>query len=673
MSESTSHLLRLNADIWSLIAPFLEQGDVIRLLSTGNATLTDRIRHGAQDLDLVWSIGRFMDLDEVLGTCSRLNTVRSLIFAPKIIYMRYWTPIKWPLLPSTLVRLRLTFSCSFALLRESTSLATYCPSLIDLYLCESYATRTAGLDLRWLPRSLISLQLEMPFGVPAMVVLDHFPSLPPSLETLALDLELLPRSQADMDALLTGDIQYSEEEEGEDFVERSSSDEDEEYSPMISFPALPASLTHLRIKSTDPETTWHLDAAKLPKSLRLINLGWSIYANADRSLETSIFDMIHAKECLPHLTELHAPELEIEADQIVNLIPDSVTSLALTMTGDGFDQSVIDTAAKFLSSRLVFFKWKDSQQMDDAIFGGRFEFPKLTHLLSYPSPAPEGYKIPDSVTEIQFCPTELPVLPPLLKSLKSYRGDIPQQFNHVLQRLNLIESVLTPEAAERLPPTLEILTAKMTNDSWLTLMKLIRQPSRLPNLRKIQSSAELNIRLLSELPNQLTSLDFCLELDLSTPNDTTLVSIQNLTKMTHLSLHLPRVRCPVEFVALLNHVPQNLETLEINCCLVLNREWPVKLPPKLFTLFYSCTRPYGTPEPHKEEEGKAVQNSSSFELPGSLAYLGTSTSPFPWDYKELPPQLSVFSVGKEPVYHQYENSILPPPHLPNSTLSRPWI
>ena len=656
MSESTSHLLRLNADIWSLIAPFLEQGDVIRLLSTGNATLTDRIRHGAQDLDLVWSIGRFMDLDEVLGTCSRLNTVRSLIFAPKIIYMRYWTPIKWPLLPSTLVRLRLTFSCSFALLRESTSLATYCPSLIDLYLCESYATRTAGLDLRWLPRSLISLQLEMPFGVPAMVVLDHFSCLPPSLETLTIDLELLPRSQADMDAL-----------PAKDFVMRSSSAA--EYSP-ISFPALPASLTHFRMLAMDSGTIWHLDAAKLPKSLRLINLAWSIYANADRSLEKSIFDLTHAKECLPHLTELNAPELEIEADQIVNLIPDSVTSLALTMTGDGFDQSVIDTAAKFLSSRLVFFKWTDSHQMDDAIFGGQLEFPKLTQLYSYPSPAPKGYKIPDSVTEFQCCPSQIPVLPPLLKY---FRGDIPQQFNHVLQRLDIYHGALTTEAAERLPPTLETLTAKMTNDSWLTLMKLIRQPSRLPNLRKIQSSAELNIRLLSELPNQLTSLDFCLELDLSTPNDTTLVSIQNLTKMTHLSLHLPRVRCPVEFVALLNHVPQNLETLEINCCLVLNREWPVKLPPKLFTLFYSCTRPYGTPEPHKEEEGKAVQNSSSFELPRSLAYLGSRTSPFPWDYKELPPQLSVLLVDREePVYNRYENSILPPPHLPNSTLSRPW-
>lgn len=696
---STAPVLRLSADVWTLVSPFFGEGDVIRLISTGNTAFTERIRLGAHELKLSWCIARYMDLNEVFSATRRLHTARSLSFCQGDPNTLYWLPINWGALPSTLRGLDLSFPRAMLILRTRGYIASLCPGLESLSL-SSDRTRADAVDLRDLPPRLTKLSLNCE---EAGFVLDHLLELPSDLETLKLHFDPLAHSCAEFEEIInpspvtddmtaSGDGDDESDEDGAetyDGAENGAANNDDSLDALhdskLLLPALPESVTSLTLYSN--YRSWHLDCATLPKSLVMLNL-WCVdrgcVGRAGSSRHSSI-DFRAAAQCLPHLRHIRAPSIEITVKQIIEQIPPYVVSMDFKIDDSLATQDQIEAGIPELISRLYDLSCGESYHMDKIVLSGKFPAPQLKYLNTRLLIGIKPVSIPPSVVQIDYHRDGITIMPPGLEILRvatdwSSPEEAPRyHFGYALKSLYVTYLChMAAHQLEALPSTLESLYATFTEETWLLLMNLIRQPARLPNLRQLSSQIDLSVESLLELPSQVTDLKFNVTPTSALPSQAVLSSLAK-SSLVRLDLEItkyipfrePEVQAPPHMdatIAILNHLPQSLKTLFLTSHCVPSPHWPVTLPPKLQFLEMRMSTRSSVEHYHHEIDGAA--SSLIFLPPASLGHINLKGFNMPWKLEQLPPHLSVIAGATPALIDAYFASISPPAHLAGSRLSR---
>lgn len=656
-------ILRLSADVWTLLADLLAPGDLIRLSSTGCTLLTSHIALGAETVNLVWHVSRYMDFGELFTALNRFKSVRELDFSSKERTTLYWMPVNWTLLPTSLVTLKLAFLDSVSALLQDGSLNTFCPRLeyLDLADTTNYTvySQPRELNLLGLPETLRSLTLASArvFGV----YLSQLETLPSGLETLDLDLMVVDASRTNK---FGGDVL------------RQSQDGS---SSKILFPRLPDSVTSLRLFAYEVGSFWHVDFASLPKALQkfeFVDMVGGPSLGDFESDDPRTYNLEGAATHLEHLHTLLFTAAFISPEEAINLIPSSVTKLAITIAsaGDEHLKEFLETIAP----RLETSSSNNWSEFEHAIFvEKKVVLPHLKEVFFFDHPYSEPSDVPPTVKHLT---TMLGVTSPNLEGLETieiYPGDnladasqtlLSYSFGANLRELSLANIAIPSEMIDTLPNSLEEIHGDIGAECWNRLLSRMNRDDSsvcLPHLHEIANKIDLDICSLAGLPKQLKQLYFSVQnSSMAQPLPEVLKSLLPHAQLEGLTMSVMQDKDndpTPQIIELFNILPLTLHTFNFASQSVLSPHWPVKLPPKLVEFKYRMLVDLVDDfPPHTDSHG--------LELPSSLQVLklvGNINLP---GYI-LPPYLSTFS--KRAVHPgppsdngaSYFARVVPPPNM----------
>lgn len=216
--KSVAPILRLQSDLWTAIARFLEYDDISHLLTTSNRALALAVGHGVHSISAPRRIAS-VDLDALLHTCRFLPHLKELLIEPGLLDTRLMMPRKPVSFPPTLTSLTASFYHSLAFFSNAHRIDTLLPGLrslklrsagswhplmsafklpktLELLVVHGGLFKLSTGDIAKLPRSLTHLEMEFD----KLYTMTRY-EWPPNLAVLWLRLsqssispELLPRT-----------------------------------------------------------------------------------------------------------------------------------------------------------------------------------------------------------------------------------------------------------------------------------------------------------------------------------------------------------------------------------------------------------------------------------------------------------------------------------------------
>lgn len=650
-------ILRLSSDIWTLLSECLESGDVFRLITTGNRALADRLRIGARTLKVRHVGTRYIELDRVFELASSFRKLSHLEITEPRHRVRCWTPISWNLLSCRLTSLSLSFVGALGfVLRDGVSGSTW-PELLNLSLEDKLselehpefgAEPLTQIDLRGLPPALQHLRVRSL----RKVIFDpsHLNELPSTLETLNLNFKPCFDAETPLN----------------------------EHGRFV-FPSLPPNLK--KLKFVDAEYAyWDVAGATLPASLELLKFRVSHLVACHREVPThecSRFNFEGMAAKMPHLVELNVRDVLISVAEAIRLVPSSVTRLSIS-----FNESTTQDAELVVQhfGHLLFEHYTEWKALDEIISNGKNDLP-LLKMINNRIPHHGTIEIfPEHVEELEIPHSFYGQVPLSVVSLKVWTdwGEPHDEVYVTPYHTNLTSFTLSypmkMEWIERLPITLQKLTAELTDEVFVELLRVMSDTDRLSSLRTLKllhtTDMDLDCFLSRPLPPQLTRLKILLNSDRfgERLNEAHLLNLRSSTHLDRLAItskHQPW-RNPIGFFDLLNNLPSKLKSLKLETYYVPSPQWPVILPATLTNLdIVNTNESDGVAALENwlgdlDERGELLLT-PPFKLPASLTrYCCQKPVNKQLPLECLPPYLSQLNIGDTNLCNQYFASRVPP-------------
>lgn len=635
MNVNAGPILRLNADIWTSLAFFLEANDAFRLIIVGSQLLSQRVRR-VTHLCIQWHSGNYVRFNSLSTQIHTFKSIRSLDFSTSIPILRHYTPINWDLLPKTLSSLKLAFCDSLQLLSNNIPLSSLCPNLEVLFLHDTISADTLDapprrLDLSSLPSSLRTLRLICEDRSFALFP-DQLSHLPPELQYLQLMIPFFILTRAEFESKMDIGAYY--------FSDSCTS-------RSCLFPPLPNSITFLSLKFMSD--VFYLDMNTLPPSLQSFEIQSDFVVNLmDKTRDNSanrnclLYIDQDTRNHLPCLHTLLVETFQVDASIALSFVPPSVTKLALDLQGEGKD--LAHQVLEAFGAKLVSFYAASFPDLNLLLLSGKAFLPQLKQLdMSFTtSPSPKDTLA--SLSSLQeIClgnGTSIPI-PASATQLESRRIDPPVPYEYLrdlnlgksLQILKLPRISLSTECLGLLPDSLEDIVARMEYsvlvDLWQQMLysstpleEMDSKPdscsSRFPRLSSMTIYASSPVyqgstpETLIQLPLQLQTLELNVDFRNTDPAFLLLIKNSHLRKLSIRSGE----RRPSPSPDVLHHLPQTIVDLSLHGSMPLSLSWDVQLPPKLRRFCYSS--------PFDSELPTQVQFDDSpilFKLPPHLTAL----------------------------------------------------
>lgn len=657
MSDHTTDelppILRLSADLWSVLPAFLHSGDLIRLISIGAPLLTSRISHHGRHLKLTWNSTRYLDFEEVYATLRRFDLVYSVDFQRCFTKKLHWTPVHLHGWPSSLTSLKLQFFDSINTLMGSGGLNLTLPNLEVLQLSQDmrkWSDKVKSVNFRGLPSCLRVLRLSYPDYL--FTAVSQLENLPAQLEELHLDF--LGKS-------------CSEEDLGRDVHELLEG--------KVNLPALPPSITSLYLKH-NTSWSWHIDWLILPRSLRTLELPSDapvIYGAATpiivggfnaRPGATTIEITSHSHSQTPNLTTLICKKSSLELEDLIDLVPPSVTHFDACLVKRGKNGFDAENVALIIAPKLASTLCGLSEEIDRLVFGGMIPFPRLQEIIAISklyAGIPSSAIIPPSVTKLVSSSLPASLTSPM-QSSPSLGG--PMTTPQLVHLTKLQISDPFPLASlGNLPDTLEHITFFPEDNKTASDLFCRMCAGYLPKLTNVNIRREISLHAIKEIPPQLQYLHCRLVQDMLMPLDDIVLRSWKSSNLVNLVLFMadwseqfsPMSPVDVGYISLWNHLPDSLRVLECAGPCKPSRQSSVTLPPNLTSL-----RLQDTTDAHFNYIPTTDFSAPlAFVLPPHVTILDLP-SPLRWNLAELPPSLSHFYCGKIGVVDEYFNTRTPP-------------
>lgn len=184
VSEKTCPISALLGDVWLQITSLLDATSIIRLLSTGDKRIWERIAKNVRNFDSVWSKCGFFDLSACFRTVSHFPKLISLVVESDSPHRFAVVPLGLEAAPKSLTSLTLDFTFSIDALLFNLPLETFVPHLLHLHLVDPASSE---LLERRISRAKIPSRLQT-LNVHGRLKLhsDDVSYFPESLETIVM-------------------------------------------------------------------------------------------------------------------------------------------------------------------------------------------------------------------------------------------------------------------------------------------------------------------------------------------------------------------------------------------------------------------------------------------------------------------------------------------------------
>lgn len=190
-------LWQLPSVIWTLLSPYFDGQDLLRLASSGDLELSGYVKRRTREFKVLWDHPAFVPLSKILASSRAFNNLNVLSVSVDSLDKRIVSPIEWTFLPHTLSTIELLFRGSSAILRGEGELIPLLNNLEHLTI-EDEGTP----DLIQRPISLANLSRMKALNLlakrrawyvwdPIEIDVAEIKNLPPTLESFNCWFDLL--------------------------------------------------------------------------------------------------------------------------------------------------------------------------------------------------------------------------------------------------------------------------------------------------------------------------------------------------------------------------------------------------------------------------------------------------------------------------------------------------
>lgn len=574
MAETAlSSILRLDADAWDYLSHFLVENALIRLLETGNKTLSARILTGARSICLGWKLAEYADCDIVFRTVSNFSRIDTIVFFSFCKQQLVLSPINWTILPQTIRRLELHFLGAIDSIFGIPHLNDHWPRLESLELHDTSQKHTDSwikpVNFDSLPRGLISLTLKSRRRF--MLKTKTLSDLPPHLETLCLDI----------------DPNHVSDDFNTNPAEHFAMDE---MGGIRDIPPLPASITSLLLKGTYG-SRWKIRMGSLPRQLRSFTFKGTCRDIYKADSRYSSIDM----EGVQDLTELR--EIEMEQTNVTLqtflAVPSWVESVNWILVSSSSAQLGTNSLKKLITPQLLksltsftIFAPRSrcntlitSSSLNDLVNLRKLD---IRHLGARSTlTADPTWRLPSSLTYLSCNDIHIDVVPPNLTLLKcssiifgekmDLESSSPKMLPSSLIRLLMPEfDFMDENLIMALPSSLEELLSSFSLESWMLVYDKSRQ-GLLPKLKSVYTTKPFPAKGLAKIPKSLEKLMVWIgessKADNLTDSEFFALSCCNLTALDIEFAHDVSERL---FHGIMAHLPRSLTKLDLDTQLLPN-------------------------------------------------------------------------------------------------------